>query len=87
MALPRLKAVRASSRPSSPALRGGGRGPSRDDLAAAYATLGVPADASDSAVRQAYRRLMSENHPDKLAAKGLPESTAQRRLQALHVGF
>tara|TARA_R110000851_G_scaffold13145_3_gene45097 strand:+ start:500 stop:1255 length:756 start_codon:yes stop_codon:yes gene_type:complete len=56
------------------ALRGGGRGPSRDDLAAAYATLGVQADASDSEVRQAYRRLMSENHPDKLAAKGLPES-------------
>lgn len=56
------------------ALRGGGRGPSKDDLAVAYATLGVPADASDSDLRQAYRRLMSENHPDKLAAKGLPES-------------
>lgn len=56
------------------ALRGGGRGPSQDDLAAAYATLGVKVDASDSDIRQAYRRLMSENHPDKLAAKGLPES-------------
>jgi DnaJ like chaperone protein len=56
------------------ALRGGGRGASQNDIAAAYATLGVPVDASDSDVRQAYRRLMSENHPDKLAAKGLPES-------------
>ncbi len=56
------------------AMRGGPRGPSQSDLSAAYATLGVKPDASDSDIRQAYRRLMSENHPDKLAAKGLPES-------------
>lgn len=55
-------------------MRGGPRGASQSDLSAAYATLGVKPDASDSDIRQAYRRLMSENHPDKLAAKGLPES-------------
>lgn len=42
-------------------------------LADAYATLGVAADASDAEVKRAYRRLMSRHHPDKLAAKGLPE--------------
>jgi len=40
----------------------------------AYQVLGVAATASDAEVKRAYRKLMSENHPDKLAAKGLPES-------------
>ncbi|MDR9438700.1 MAG: co-chaperone DjlA [Halomonas sp.] len=40
----------------------------------AYRVLGVDQDASDAEIKKAYRRLMSENHPDKLAAKGLPES-------------
>ncbi len=29
--------------------------------------------ASDAEVKRAYRRLMSQHHPDKLVAKGLPE--------------
>ena len=40
----------------------------------AYAALGLTPDATDAHIKQAYRRLMSQNHPDKLAAKGLPES-------------
>ena len=43
-------------------------------LADAYQVLGVPAAASDAEVTKAYRRLMSQNHPDKLVANGLPES-------------
>jgi DnaJ like chaperone protein len=46
--------------------------PSR--LADAYQALGVGANASDREVKLAYRRLMSQNHPDKLVANGLPES-------------
>lgn len=42
-------------------------------LAEAYALLGVPASAANSEVKRAYRRLMSQNHPDKLVAKGMPE--------------
>ena len=53
---------------------GGTRAPSRDQVADAYRVLGVAADASDAELKKAYRRLMSQNHPDKLAAKGLPES-------------
>ncbi|MCK5190684.1 MAG: co-chaperone DjlA [Methylococcales bacterium] len=39
----------------------------------AYAVLGVSASAKDTEVKKAYRRLMSQHHPDKLVAKGLPE--------------
>ncbi|HEU4616489.1 MAG TPA: co-chaperone DjlA [Gammaproteobacteria bacterium] len=48
--------------------------PPRDKLADAYAALGLAPTASDAEIKRAYRRLMSQNHPDKLAAKGLPES-------------
>lgn len=57
---------------------GGSRGPEpgglspAERLAAAYATLGVEPSASDADVTKAYRRQMSQNHPDKLAARGLP---------------
>jgi DnaJ like chaperone protein len=49
-------------------------GPARSKLDDAYAALGLTPQATDAQVKQAYRRLMSQNHPDKLAAKGLPES-------------
>ncbi len=39
----------------------------------AYAILGVGKSASDDEVKKAYRRLMSQHHPDKLVSKGLPE--------------
>ncbi|MCC7257513.1 MAG: co-chaperone DjlA [Gammaproteobacteria bacterium] len=43
-------------------------------LADAYEVLGVDARASDREVKTAYRRLMNQHHPDKQAARGLPES-------------
>ena len=39
----------------------------------AYAILDVSKDSSDAEIKKAYRRLMSQHHPDKLVAKGLPE--------------
>jgi len=50
---------------------------SQNRLVDAYAVLGLAPDASDSDVKQAYRKLIRENHPDKMAAKGLPESMRQ----------
>lgn len=38
----------------------------------AYDVLGVSAQASDADIKRAYRKLMSQHHPDKLAAKGVP---------------
>jgi len=40
----------------------------------AYAVLGVARNASDREVKTAYRRLMNQHHPDKQAARGLPDS-------------
>ena len=51
-----------------------GARPPSDRLADAYQVLGVDAAASDADVTLAYRRLVSQNHPDKLVANGLPES-------------
>ncbi|RDX36057.1 co-chaperone DjlA [Kangiella sp. HD9-110m-PIT-SAG07] len=39
----------------------------------AYQVLGVKGSDDEKTVKRAYRRLMSQHHPDKLVAKGLPE--------------
>jgi DnaJ like chaperone protein len=38
-----------------------------------YTVLGIPPTATDALVREAWRNLVRENHPDALAAKGVPE--------------
>ena len=43
-----------------------------DQLSAAYNLLGVKATDNIKTIKNAYRRLMSKYHPDKLVAKGLP---------------
>lgn len=42
-------------------------------LAEAYEALGVSPDVNDRALKTAYRKLMSQHHPDKLMAQGVPE--------------
>jgi DnaJ like chaperone protein len=39
----------------------------------AYLAVGVDSSASDKEVKRAYRKRMSEHHPDKLIAKGVPQ--------------
>ena len=64
-------------------LRAGGRGPGpgrappKSALEDAYAALGLVPSATVAQIKHAYRRLISQNHPDKLAGKGLPESMRQ----------
>jgi DnaJ like chaperone protein len=59
-------------------------------LREAYAVLGVGADASDADLKRAYRRLMSQHHPDKLLSKGLPEEmmkVATARTQEIKTAY
>jgi DnaJ like chaperone protein len=61
-------------------------GGGQSSLEEAYEILGVAPTASDAEVKRAYRKLMSENHPDKLVARGLPESmleVAKQKTQAI----
>ncbi len=45
----------------------------QQQLREAYEILGVPQSAAQAEVKKAYRKLMSQNHPDRLIAKGVPE--------------
>ena len=37
-----------------------------------YAILGVPHDAEFEDIRRVYRKLMADNHPDRVVANGAP---------------
>jgi len=59
-------------------------------MADAYAVLGVVDTASDAEVKKAYRRLMSQHHPDKLVAKGLPPemiNIAKEKVQEINAAY
>jgi DnaJ like chaperone protein len=43
------------------------------DIDGYYAVLGVEKSSSADEIKKAYRKLVQEYHPDKIAAKGLPE--------------
>jgi len=62
----------------------------RSKLAAAYALLAIESTASMEEVKRAYRRQMSQHHPDKLVAKGLPEEMidiATRKTQDIKTAY
>lgn len=52
-------------------VRGGVPRPSSDGPDP-YAVLGVARSATDAAIRATWKQLMRENHPDSLAARGVP---------------
>jgi DnaJ like chaperone protein len=72
-------------------LRASTTGPgSQTKLEDAYEALGLSPSASDAEVKRTYRKLMSENHPDKMAGKGLPESMralAEERSREITVAY
>ena len=56
----------------------------------AYAALGVAKDVDDKGLKRAYRKRMSENHPDKLIAQGVPEDMvklATERSQEIQAAY
>ena len=52
---------------------GGAPASQADALEEAYKALGVTKDSSDAEVKRAYRKLMSQYHPDKLIGQGMPQ--------------
>lgn len=73
-----VRAGRASQHSGSDSSSGGGRssiGSRRStdmSVSDAYELLGVDTSSDKSTVKRAYRKMMSQHHPDKLVAKGLP---------------
>ena len=51
----------------------GGQASSATALDDAYKALGVTKDSTDAEIKRAYRKLMSQYHPDKLMGQGMPE--------------
>jgi DnaJ like chaperone protein len=87
-----LARLQAQAAGFGPQAAGGARpeSPRRSTLADAYEVLEVPASATDAEVKRAYRRLMSRHHPDKLVARGLPESmleVAKQKTQAIQAAY
>jgi len=74
----------------SGASNGGTQQSKTSALSGAYQVLGIPSSASDADVTKAYRRLMNQNHPDKLVAKGLPESmmrAAEEKTRSIRAAY
>jgi len=51
----------------------GGKVPAKNALQEAYKALGLSESVSDQDLKRAYRKLMSQHHPDKLMGQGMPE--------------
>ena len=61
-----------------------------DELSLAYQALGLDSSVSDDELKRSYRKLMSENHPDKLAGQGLPDDVirdATERSQEIQAAY
>ena len=54
---------------------------SKTRLAEAYLVLGLQENCSDTELKRAYRKLISQHHPDKLVSKGLPEEMMKMATQ------
>lgn len=78
-------------RAATGATAGGRSGrPPQDRLADAYVALGVNPESDPADIKRAYRKLISKNHPDKLAARGLPESmraVAEERSREINAAY
>jgi DnaJ like chaperone protein len=59
-------------------------------LQQSYATLGLKADASAQEIKKAYRKLISQYHPDKLVSQGLPDEMmemSKKRVREINAAY
>lgn len=59
-------------------------------LSKSYAALGLTVDASAQEVKRAYRKLVSQYHPDKLSSQGLPDEMmelAKKRVREINAAY
>lgn len=69
---------------------GGNAATKAGQLGNAYKILGVSKDAPKGDIKKAYRKLMSQHHPDKLIAKGLPPAmmeAAKEKTQDIQAAY
>lgn len=55
-----------------------------------YVVLGMDRSASDAEIKRHYRKLVAENHPDKVIARGVPEEfveIATQKLAAINAAY
>ena len=84
-----------NARGGAGAYRRGGRGqgaPGQQagSMTQAYAKLGLESSATDEEVKKAYRKLVSQYHPDKLVSHGLPEEMmdiAKNRVRDINTAY
>ena len=60
------------------------------DAADPFTVLGLAHDASDQEIKSTYRKLIRENHPDKLIAEGLPQEfidVANEKMKAINGAY
>jgi len=63
---------------------------SGQQLAIAYKVLGIDKNTAMPAIKKAYKKLMSQHHPDKLIAKGLPPEmmeSAKQKTQDIQAAY
>ena len=68
----------------------GGQPHSASTLDDAYKALGVGKESTDQEVKKAYRKLISQYHPDKLIGQGLPEdmiAVATKQAQEVQIAY
>lgn len=58
--------------------------PKEQSLPSAYQTLGINMAATESEIRKAYRRLVSQYHPDKVSARGGTEKEMKAATDKTH---
>ncbi|MGY5797638.1 co-chaperone DjlA [Rheinheimera faecalis] len=68
----------------------GGPADAGNRLKDAYKILGISADSSEAELKKAYKKLMSQHHPDKLMSQGLPPElmdVAKQKTQDIQAAY